>query len=159
MTGERTAEVLLDRLSLDEATELARQVLREHNGPKGAAENIARLTCDCPLATVVGAQVVSKERRHLDLLTNEKAFRDTNLLGDDSFRNVIDHEIDACTRAIIIWTPQSITRPWVIAQADHASRLGKLINTVALGVDINRLPKPFGNINALTLEDRKEDHR
>ncbi len=81
---------------------------------------------------------------------------DTNLLGDDSFRDVIDDEIDACTRAIIIWTPQSITRPWVVAEADHANRLGKLINTVALGVDINRLPKPFGIINALALEDRRK---
>lgn len=81
---------------------------------------------------------------------------DTNLLGDDSFRRVIDDEIEACTRAIIIWTPQSITRQWVVAEADHANRLGKLINTVALGVDINRLPKPFGNINALALEDRQK---
>lgn len=79
---------------------------------------------------------------------------DTNLLGDDRFRAVIDEEIEACTRAIIIWTPSSVTREWVVAEADHAHRLGKLINTAALGVDINRLPKPFGQINALALDDR-----
>lgn len=79
---------------------------------------------------------------------------DTALLGDDQFRDVIDREIDLCTRAIIIWTPQSVKRRWVLSEADHALRLDKLINTVALGQAPNLLPKPFGQIHAIPLEDR-----
>ncbi|MGE0769701.1 MAG: helix-turn-helix domain-containing protein [Hyphomicrobiaceae bacterium] len=90
LTGERTGEVMLDWLSLKEATELARQVLRKHGGPEVAAENIAQLTRDCPLATVVGAQVVSKERQHLELLTNEKAFREQLM---SAFHDVIAGDV------------------------------------------------------------------
>lgn len=70
------------------------------------------------------------------------------------FRAVIDAEIEACTRAIIVWTPGSIKRDWVISEADHAHRLGKLINTFAADLDPVHIPKPFGQVNALALEDR-----
>jgi hypothetical protein len=80
---------------------------------------------------------------------------DTHLLPDDRFRAVIDAEIEACARAIIIWTPQSIQRDWVISEADHAHRRGKLVNTFAGGLDPVRIPKPFAQINAVALEDRQ----
>ena len=81
---------------------------------------------------------------------------DTHLLPDDRFRAVIDAEIEACTRAIIIWTPQSIQRDWVVSEAEHAHRLGKPVNTFAGGLDPVRIPKPFGQINAVALEDRQK---
>jgi hypothetical protein len=81
---------------------------------------------------------------------------DTHLLPDDRFRRVIDTEIDSCTRAIIIWTPQSVERDWVISEAEHAHRLGKLVNTFAGGLDPVRIPKPFGQVNAVPLEDRQK---
>jgi hypothetical protein len=56
---------VLQRLTLEETEQLATQVLAKHAGPLSAAKDIARLTRDCPLATVVGVQVVAKERRHL----------------------------------------------------------------------------------------------
>jgi hypothetical protein len=65
-------------------------VLEWHNGPIDLAKDIARLTRDCPLATVVGAIVIAKERRHLALVANEDAFRST-LLG--RFQTVIAGEI------------------------------------------------------------------
>lgn len=79
---------------------------------------------------------------------------DTNLLPDDRFRSVIDAQIEACTRAVIIWTPQSIKRDWVISEADHAHRLGKLTNTYASGLDLAQIPKPFAQVNAVALKDR-----
>jgi hypothetical protein len=81
---------------------------------------------------------------------------DTQLLPDDRFRAVIDAEIESCARAIIIWTPESIQRDWVISEAEHAHRLGKLINTFAAGLDPVYIPKPFGQINAVALEDRQK---
>jgi hypothetical protein len=81
---------------------------------------------------------------------------DTHLLPDDRFRRVIDSEIEACTRATIIWTPQSIEGDWVISEAEHAHRLGELVNTFAGGLDPVRIPKPFGQVNAVLLEDRRK---
>ncbi len=83
-------EVTLPPLSLNEAEELATQVLKEHNGPLDAAKDIARLTYECPLATVVGAQIVAKEKTLFDLAKDEASFR-TTLFG--RFKNVIAGEI------------------------------------------------------------------
>ncbi len=80
LTGENISEILLEPLELARSTELAAQVLRVINGPVGIAEQIARFTRDCPLATVIGAQVVAKGNiNHLELAKNEAQFRDTIL--------------------------------------------------------------------------------
>lgn len=102
------------------------------------------------------------ERSLTEALANDLAaagftvWWDTHLLPDDRFRTVIDAEIDACTRAIIIWTPQSIKRDWVVSEAEHAHRLGKLINTYAAGLDPVQIPKPFGQVNAVPIDDRQK---
>ena len=86
LAGEVMAEVALPPLSLAQATELARQVLERFSGPIGEAETIARLTLDCSLATVIGAQVVATDHRHFEMVKNEGVFRST-LLG--KFQDVI----------------------------------------------------------------------
>ena len=80
----------LPALSIQEAEELARQVLKKYKGPLEAAKDIARLTHDCPLATVVGAQIVAKEKMLFDLAKNETSFR-TTLFG--RFQDVVAGEI------------------------------------------------------------------
>ena len=86
LAGERIAEIKLNPLKLEQATHLATQVLEAFDGPAGAAEHIARLTLDCPLFTVIGAQVVAKENVPLEFAKNEDIFRST-LLG--KFRDII----------------------------------------------------------------------
>lgn len=86
LVGERIREVKLDPLNLEQATALAKQVLEAFGGPVAIAKDIARRTLDCPLAIVIGAQVVAKEKRPFELVNNEDAFRST-LLG--KFRDVI----------------------------------------------------------------------
>lgn len=86
LTGERVTERKLSPLNLDQATQLAMQVLEAFSGPTSAAKEIARLTLDCPLFTVIGAQVVANEKVHLELAKNEDIFRST-LLG--KFRDII----------------------------------------------------------------------
>jgi transcriptional regulator with XRE-family HTH domain len=75
LIGSDLREVVLQRLTLEESEELATQVLKKHDGPLSAVKDIARLTRDCPLATVVGAQVVAKEKRQFDLAQQEDTFR------------------------------------------------------------------------------------
>lgn len=86
LAGERIAEIKLDPLKLEQSMQLATQVLEAFDGPAAAAENIARLTLDCPLFTVIGAQVVAKENVPLEFAKNEDIFRNT-LFG--KFRDII----------------------------------------------------------------------
>jgi transcriptional regulator with XRE-family HTH domain len=86
LSGASICEVVLPPLTLTQATELARQALERFGGPVGEAESIARLTLDCSLATVIGAQVVATDHRHFELVKNEEAFRST-LLG--KFQDII----------------------------------------------------------------------
>jgi transcriptional regulator with XRE-family HTH domain len=99
LVGPRLKDVVLQPLTLEETTQLATQVLEKHSGPVSAATNIARLTLDCPLATVVGAQVVAKERRHFDLAQHEDTFR-TVLFS--RFQDTIAGEIGNKTEAATI---------------------------------------------------------
>ena len=53
---------------------------------------------------------------------------DSGLLPGDKYRGEIDQHLNGCKVAIIIWTPESIKSDWVLAEADHAWQLNKLIN-------------------------------
>jgi transcriptional regulator with XRE-family HTH domain len=90
LVDSKLKEVSLQPLTDKEAEVLAAQALKEHDGPAGAAEDIARLTKDCPLATVVGAYVVAKERKRFDFTQQEGTFR-TMLFG--RFTDVIAGEL------------------------------------------------------------------
>jgi hypothetical protein len=83
-------DVRLAPLTLDEATVLATEVLKEFQGPVDMAKPIARVTRDCPLAIVMAAQIVAKEKHPLELAKNDGAFRST-LFG--KFQDVVAGEI------------------------------------------------------------------
>lgn len=74
-----TTQIGLEPLSQKQSVELATQVLKEYGGPESAAEAVSRYTLDCPLATVIAAQIVAKEKLHPEFLSNEVAFRTTLL--------------------------------------------------------------------------------
>jgi transcriptional regulator with XRE-family HTH domain len=80
LAGASMSEVALPALRLAQATELAREALQRFGGPVNEAQSIARLTLDCSLATVIGAQVIATDHRHFELVKNEEVFRST-LLG------------------------------------------------------------------------------
>ncbi|MFH2015978.1 MAG: helix-turn-helix domain-containing protein [Pseudomonadota bacterium] len=79
LSGESLKEINLPDLSLDDATALAHEVLVLRGGPTSMARQIAELTRDCPLATVVGAQVVAEDKLPPLLVQNEARFRSTLL--------------------------------------------------------------------------------
>lgn len=74
-----TSQIGLEPLSQKQSVELAAQVLKEYGGPESAAESVSRYTLDCPLATVVAAQIVAKGKLHPEFLGTEGAFRTTLL--------------------------------------------------------------------------------
>jgi transcriptional regulator with XRE-family HTH domain len=99
LAGESMSEVILPILSLAQASELARNALERFGGPTKEAESIARLTLDCSLATVIGAQVVSADNRHFELVKNEEVFRST-LLG--KFQDIIAGRIGTKSDADLV---------------------------------------------------------
>jgi transcriptional regulator with XRE-family HTH domain len=99
LAGPSVHELELPPLKLADATELARQVLEKYNGPVSAAKDIARFTLDCPLATVIGAQVVAADRRPLELIKSEETFRST-LLG--KFQDIVAGQIGNKSEADLV---------------------------------------------------------
>jgi len=113
LAGDSTLEVKLPPLTSAQSIELAKQVLEEFGGPMEAAADLARLTLDCPLATVIGAQVIAKDRRHVELVKNEEAFR-TTILG--RFRDIIAGGIGSKSDADLI---QKLLRVLALVQPFH----------------------------------------
>jgi transcriptional regulator with XRE-family HTH domain len=90
LSGDNVLKTKLTPLNLPQTTQLAAQVLQKLDGPAELAGDIARLTIDCPLATVMGAHVVTKHSSPIEFVKNEEVFR-TTLLG--KFQDTIAGEI------------------------------------------------------------------
>lgn len=134
-----TFQISLEPLSQKQSVELATQVLREYGGPESAADAVSSYTFDCPLATVVAAQIVAKEKLHPELLSTEGAFRTTFL---SRFQQVIAGDIaQGKDRETIL----SILRVLALVQPfspDDAGLLKLLDNVEGISVaDSNRLIK------------------
>jgi transcriptional regulator with XRE-family HTH domain len=113
LVGPALREIVLQRLTPEESEQLAAQVLAKHAGALSAAKDIARLTRDCPLATVVGAQVAAKERRRFDLAQQEDTFR-TMLFS--RFQDIIAGQIGNKSEAE---TTKKILRVLALLQPVH----------------------------------------
>ncbi len=76
---DKPLEVKLGELSLPEVTELAAEVLRVEGFPGAVGEmahNIAVLTRDCPLVTVIGARLVARGQIQPQAVASDQQFRD-----------------------------------------------------------------------------------
>lgn len=86
LVGPNIKDVALLPLTLAQSEQLAAEVLRQKKAPEDSARSIAQFTRDCPLATVMGAQVVAAGNIHPSVMHSEEVFRRT-LLG--RFESVI----------------------------------------------------------------------
>ncbi len=68
-------EISLKKMGLAESVSLAREALAFLNADTSRAEQLARFTLECPLATIVGAKVLASKPNESVVLTNETAFR------------------------------------------------------------------------------------
>ena len=76
---------------------------------------------------------------------------DAGLRPGENYRIEIDEQLNACKAAVIIWTPDSIRSDWVIAEADHAWQLKKLVNTHVAEVKPYQIPKPFNQAHSVEI--------
>lgn len=79
LTGVLIESIPLSRPTKADAIVLATQVLSAHGAPLHAAAAIADLAYDSPLAVVIGAQIVAKERVHPERFGTNDEFRATVL--------------------------------------------------------------------------------
>jgi formylglycine-generating enzyme required for sulfatase activity len=92
-----------------------------------------------------------------DFLTSKgySVWWDANLTAGELFREIIDRELDAAKAVIVIWTPQSVSSEWVVAEAEHADRERKLIPLRTRDLDPRYIPKPYGARHTDVVDDRE----
>ncbi|MHB8279748.1 MAG: helix-turn-helix domain-containing protein [Candidatus Humimicrobiaceae bacterium] len=90
VTYDHDKSVTLNDLTLEEAKSLSEEILYTVNGDTKYAQRIAEITKDCPLATVIGSQLVGKGQIQPEILNNDEEFR-KHLMR--SFRNVVAGQI------------------------------------------------------------------
>jgi len=79
LMGDLTKSIILAKPTKQDGIALAAQVLAKNEAPTEAAETIAAVAFDSPLAVVVGAQIVANEGVHPELFGSNKVFRTTVL--------------------------------------------------------------------------------
>lgn len=76
LSGSEMRCVSLPRMPQSDSEALARQALKRFGGPEAQAGRLATLTRDCPLATVIGAEVISTSKTlPPEFLLSEEKFR------------------------------------------------------------------------------------
>ncbi len=88
--------VSLGNMQMEDAENLALEILKGNSGDEQYAHRIAEITLDCPLATVIGARLVADGEIQPDILANSDTFR-THLLR--SFRDIVTGQIGGLKNA------------------------------------------------------------
>lgn len=86
LANNRLRECIIRKLNVRDSELLSEEVIRAYGGDVELAKDVAKLTVDCPLATVIASQILAKENIPLISIKNEGEFRST-LMG--KFKDVI----------------------------------------------------------------------
>ena len=132
VTFDRDQSINLDDLTVEDAKNLSEEILTAVNGDKNYAQRIAEITKDCPLATVVGSQLVGKGQIKPEVLNNDEEFRQQLMR---SFRNIVAGQIGTSN-------PEAVR---------------DLLNLISLIQPINSLDPHFQQL-AEKLLGQKNDH-
>ncbi|KKQ53159.1 hypothetical protein A2865_02600 [Candidatus Woesebacteria bacterium RIFCSPHIGHO2_01_FULL_39_17] len=87
---DREKTIALTDLTIEEAKKLSEEILSAVGGNIQYAQRIAEITKDCPLATVIGSQLVGRGQIQPETLNNDEEFREQLMR---SFRNVVAGQI------------------------------------------------------------------
>lgn len=155
LVGPNVKDVALQPLTLAHSEQLAVEVLRQKKAPEDSARAIAEFTTDCPLATVMGAQVVAAGGIHPSVMHSEEVFRRT-LLG--RFESVIAGRFgqsgDApALQALLRFV--ALVQPIAIDDARLLEAFGKLQNIPVF--EVSRLMKAL--VQGGVLFQRGNRHR
>ena len=102
----------------------------------------------------------SEERALPEALANDlraagySVWWDMDLIGGATFRAQILEQLSVARAVIVIWTPASVQSEFVLDEADHAKREGKLIPLQLAGLGIGDIPLGFRQLQTHLLNDR-----
>lgn len=129
---DRDKSITLNDLTVEDAKNLSEEILIAVRGDKDYARRIAEITKDCPLATVVGSQLVGKGQIGPEVLNNDEEFRQQLMR---SFRNIVAGQIGSSN-------PEAVR---------------DLLNLVSLIQPVNSLDPHFQQASEKIL-DQRSDH-
>lgn len=85
-----------------------------------------------------------------------KVWWDFHLVAGDRFRTRILSELKASAAAIVIWSPNSVGRDFVLDEAHRAKTMQKLITMSVPAMNMEDIPLGFGQFHVISLDERKE---
>jgi transcriptional regulator with XRE-family HTH domain len=68
-------QILLDRLTADHTTDLVKEVLIRFDGDANWADEIVRVTRDCPLVAIMAARIFARDRIPIELVKSDEQLR------------------------------------------------------------------------------------
>jgi hypothetical protein len=102
----------------------------------------------------------SEERALPEALANDlraagySVWWDIDLVGGATFRTQILEHLNAARAVIVIWTPASVQSEFVLDEADHAKRQGKLIPVRVPELDPRSIPLGHRQAQTYLLSER-----
>lgn len=85
-----------------------------------------------------------------------KVWWDFHLVAGDRFRQRILAELRAAAAVIVIWSPASVGRDFVLDEAHRAKTMQKLITMCVPTMNMEEIPLGFGQFHVISLGERKE---
>jgi hypothetical protein len=104
-----------------------------------------------------------RERRQVDctndLRKDRRSYRcedisdDRDIEGGDDIPDVLRDQIGASSEILVLMTPVSVTRTWVLLEIGAAWHAGKRIIPLCYHVDTDKIPTMLQKMKALALND------
>jgi hypothetical protein len=79
---------------------------------------------------------------------------DTDLVGGEKFREVIEVQLKAARAVVVLWSSNSVESRFVVDEADMAAATGKLVSVFLSGFKSHQTPIGFRSYQAVAIEDQ-----
>jgi len=111
------------------------------------------MTCDVFISYCKEEIELTKQ---LARILDDKGFSvwwDNGLLSGDDFTSIIEERLQQCKAAIVIWTPASVKRRFVRAEAKIADEMGKLVPVRVKDLMPRDIPPPYNLLHTELLDN------
>jgi hypothetical protein len=137
------------------------------DGPDGREYVLDRVLTAMPVRTDLREADVflsysSKDGAEIESLADElgskhiSVWYDRGLIAGQPYRDVLRQRIETVKAVVVLWTESSVRSKWVRAEANLANDHDKLIGLLDPGLDVKRIPMPFGEAHMVPLGKREE---
>lgn len=122
------SKIDLQRLLKADSEQIANQALEHFNAPTDYAPRLASYTRDCPLATVIGAQILAEDKSLPEFLIDEDAFR------NELLRRLVESTVEGVSSKLnasavhVILGAIALLQPIKEDDGQLLNALGKVVN-------------------------------